>query len=124
MSRFARLPAHPLCLIIALAAPAAWGADTRIDPGIDPGPAAVPTASASAADMPRRGMTMQAVEHGFGAPAQVIAAVGEPPITRWIYEDYTVYFDRHHVVHSVRNESSPPRGVGTAGRSDPHMAAR
>lgn len=55
------------------------------------------------ADMrPLRGMSMQAVEARFGAPSQRRAAVGTPPITRWDYPEFIVYFEYQHVIHAVR----------------------
>jgi hypothetical protein len=56
---------------------------------------------AAPADMPARGMTMDKVQSRFGAPSQKLAAVGQPPITRWEYPAYVVYFEYDHVVHSV-----------------------
>jgi hypothetical protein len=57
-------------------------------------------------DLPRRGQSMAAVEAAFGAPATRHAAVGggsasTPPITRWDYEGFSVYFENGHVVNSV-----------------------
>jgi hypothetical protein len=46
-------------------------------------------------------MTMNAVESRFGAPTRRAAAVGTPPITRWEYPGFVVYFEYDHVVHSV-----------------------
>jgi hypothetical protein len=56
-----------------------------------------------AADVPRpvRGMSMTDVEGRFGAPAQKHPAVGQPPITRWDYDRYSVYFEHQTVLHSV-----------------------
>ena len=51
--------------------------------------------------VPGRGMTMEQVEARFGAPNEKIPAVGEPPISRWVYGNYTVYFERDIVLHSV-----------------------
>lgn len=51
--------------------------------------------------VPARGMTMSAVEQSFGKPAEVLPAVGNPPITRWVYPACTVYFEHQHVIHSV-----------------------
>jgi hypothetical protein len=56
-----------------------------------------PAADAS----PSRGMSMGEVEKRFGAPAERYAAVGQPPITRWVYPDKVVYFEYDHVVHAV-----------------------
>jgi hypothetical protein len=50
---------------------------------------------------PSRGMTMQAVEAQFGAPAQKRGTVGKPPITRWDYAGFAVYFEFDRVVHAV-----------------------
>lgn len=48
-----------------------------------------------------RGTTMDQVKQRFGMPAQILPAVGEPPITRWVYPQFIVYFERHWVIHSV-----------------------
>ena len=44
---------------------------------------------------------MAQVESRFGAPAERFAAVGQPPITRWVYPAFVVYFEFDHVVHTV-----------------------
>ena len=46
-------------------------------------------------------MTMDEVEGFFGAPVQRLTAVGTPPITRWQYDRFTVYFERDFVIRSV-----------------------
>jgi len=53
--------------------------------------------------MPVRGMTMKQVEKRFGIPKKKLPAVGDPPITRWVYKDYTVYFEYKYVIHAVLN---------------------
>ncbi len=50
---------------------------------------------------PTRGMTMTEVADKFGAPVTKIPAVGNPPISRWEYPGFVVYFERDHVIHSV-----------------------
>ena len=50
---------------------------------------------------PDRGMNMRAVEERFGAPENRSAAVGQPPITRWDYPGFSVYFEHDRVLHSV-----------------------
>jgi hypothetical protein len=50
---------------------------------------------------PARGMTMDQVATKFGAPATKIPAVGKPPISRWEYPGFIVYFEANHVIHSV-----------------------
>lgn len=50
---------------------------------------------------PTGGMTMKEVRQKFGQPKKILPAVGNPPITRWIYGKYTVYFEYKYVIHSV-----------------------
>lgn len=50
---------------------------------------------------PQRGMTMDRVEAKWGQPAARMPAVGEPPITRWEYNGFTVYFEHDRVIHTV-----------------------
>jgi len=50
---------------------------------------------------PTRGMTMDQVASKFGAPATKVPPVGKPPISRWEYPGYVVYFEGTHVIHSV-----------------------
>lgn len=61
---------------------------------------------AEAAALPRRGALMSHVEAQFGAPVEKREAVGEPPITRWIYPAFSVYFEHSHVISSVLNKSA------------------
>jgi len=46
-------------------------------------------------------MTMARVESAFGTPSDRQAAVGQPPITRWDYPAFVVYFEYDHVIHAV-----------------------
>ena len=83
-----------ISLIVLLAA--AWGtagADTlRMD-----------GASAFSGDgRPTRGMSQASVESKYGAPSTVRAPVGDPPITRWEYPDFVVFFEYDKVIHAVR----------------------
>lgn len=50
---------------------------------------------------PVTGMSMTTVENRYGAPAKRSAATGQPPITRWEYEQFVVYFEDDKVIHSV-----------------------
>jgi hypothetical protein len=60
-----------------------------------------PMTTPAAMSHPARLMTMDQVEAKFGAPVQKLDAVGEPPITRWLYDGYTVYFEHQLVLHTV-----------------------
>jgi hypothetical protein len=62
---------------------------------------APPAPTAATADRPERGMHMNAVETRYGAPATRYPAVGQPPITRWDYPGFVVYFENDLVLHAV-----------------------
>ena len=69
------------------------------------------TQAASQAKLPKRGISMAAVESEFGAPATKHAPVGggsasTPPITRWDYPGFSVYFENSHVVNAVLAKAS------------------
>jgi hypothetical protein len=55
----------------------------------------------SGAEKPKRGVTMTQVEAKFGAPVTKHDAVGAPPITRWDYASFSVFFERDRVIHAV-----------------------
>jgi hypothetical protein len=50
---------------------------------------------------PERGMTMEEVSTRFGNPSQIKPPVGNPPITRWVYDNFTVHFEQNYVIHTV-----------------------
>lgn len=50
---------------------------------------------------PTRGMSMDFVTQRFGQPEQKISAVGQPPISRWIYQNFVVFFESNIVIDSV-----------------------
>lgn len=52
-------------------------------------------------DMPARGTSMKGVRERLGDPREVRNAVGDPPITRWVYDEFTVFFEGERVLHSV-----------------------
>jgi hypothetical protein len=52
-------------------------------------------------ERPARGLTMAAVEAKFGAPQARHAAVGTPPITRWDYAGFSVFFEGERVIDAV-----------------------
>ena len=57
---------------------------------------------------PARGMTMSQVTSKFGSPSTKVPAVGNPPISRWEYPGFVVYFEHDHVIHTVVSSSSTP----------------
>ena len=54
-----------------------------------------------ASGRPARGMTQARVEARYGAPQRTDDAVGDPPISKWHYEKFVVYFEYDRVVHAV-----------------------
>jgi hypothetical protein len=60
-----------------------------------------PSNSPSGLPRPVNGETMALVQARFGAPEQELGAIGEPPITRWVYDGFTVYFEYDRVVNSA-----------------------
>ncbi|MCC5864505.1 MAG: hypothetical protein JJU31_05285 [Wenzhouxiangella sp.] len=62
-------------------------------------------------DLPGNGLSMSEVEARYGAPLERHAAVGQPPITRWIYADYSVYFEYQLVIESVLHHEAVVREV-------------
>lgn len=47
------------------------------------------------------GLTQQAVLTRFGEPKERLAPVGHPPISRWVYDTFTVYFEYTTALHAV-----------------------
>lgn len=58
-------------------------------------------ADRSQADYPRAGMTKTAVRSKWGEPQSSEGPVGDPPISRWHYPSFTVYFEYDRVLHTV-----------------------
>jgi hypothetical protein len=66
-------------------------------------------------NLPARGLSMAEVERRFGAPSQKHPAVGgnkpqHPPITRWTYPEFSVYFEHSTVIDSVANQLARETG--------------
>lgn len=60
-------------------------------------------------ERPTRGSAMSSVEARFGAPLTRHAAVGDPPITRWDYAQFSVFFEYDKVLHAVLIRSGNDR---------------
>ncbi|WP_428312188.1 phosphodiesterase [Hydrocarboniphaga sp.] len=76
---------------------------------------ALPPDAGAASDtvLPAKGSSMAAVSREFGAPRVRHPAVGgdspkHPPITRWDYETFSVFFENQHVVDAVRPDAPTP----------------
>lgn len=62
---------------------------------------------AATLERPALGMLKDPVRSRFGEPQKRHAAVGNPPIERWDYEQFSVYFEYDHVIHSVLHGPKP-----------------
>ena len=68
--------------------------------------------SAPAIQTPRAGVSMDAVRQGYGSPMTEYPTVStdggpqQPPITRWDYNGFSVFFEHDRVVHSVVHRAS------------------
>ncbi|MBI2381079.1 MAG: phosphodiesterase [Gammaproteobacteria bacterium] len=58
--------------------------------------------------LPELGQSMASVLARFGEPLEKHAAVGQPPISRWDYPQFSVYFEYQHVLTTVRKRLPPP----------------
>lgn len=82
--------------------------ESTVPEATDTQPEAQPTSvayapSTAVTTVPNNNMTMQTVRAQFGQPNSEAAPIGEPPINRWFYDDYTVYFEFDRVIISVIN---------------------
>jgi len=57
--------------------------------------------SAPQIQTPRDGLTMSQIRQQFGSPKTELPAVGDPPISRWEYDGYSVFFENDLALHSV-----------------------
>jgi hypothetical protein len=62
-------------------------------------------------ETPRAGMSMDSVRARYGDPVREYPTVStdggplQPPITRWDYDGYSVFFEHNLVVHSVTHHA-------------------
>ena len=59
------------------------------------------TSAATDDGRPTRGMTQANVESRYGTPTSKKAPIGDPPISRWEYDNMVVYFEHDRVIHAV-----------------------
>lgn len=59
---------------------------------------------------PARGMSMSQIQATYGAPAQRLDPRGGqkrqwPTINRWVYPEFTIYFEKNRVIDVVANQA-------------------
>ncbi|MEN1728702.1 MAG: hypothetical protein AAGJ52_09700 [Pseudomonadota bacterium] len=69
-------------------------------------------------DLPVNGLTMTEVREQYGDPEDRAGPVGQPPITRWVYGDYSVYFEHDIVIESVLHREAVIREAESQGDPD------
>lgn len=82
-------------LLLALLLPLGAHADTLKIP--------IGQQGASTISLPQLGESQRAVLERFGLADEEHPSVGNPPITRWDYREFSVYFEYQHVISSVRH---------------------
>ncbi|WCE03945.1 hypothetical protein [Pseudoxanthomonas sp. JBR18] len=65
-----------------------------------------------ASNLPVRGLTGAQVQAKYGVPQQRLDPRGGqkrqwPTINRWVYPEFTVYFEKNKVIDVVANKASP-----------------
>lgn len=58
--------------------------------------------------LPVRGQSRASVQSQYGDPVSAKPAVGQPPISRWNYPEFSVYFEYEHVITTVASEDQLP----------------
>jgi len=57
---------------------------------------------------PVNGQSMAKVKTLYGNADKTYPAIGTPPITRWNYAEFNVYFEHQLVIHSVLKQPKKP----------------
>ncbi|MBA1272740.1 phosphodiesterase [Stutzerimonas azotifigens] len=96
---------RPLSLSLVLLFSSVAFADTLYIPVGEQGAPSLP--------LPHRGESKSRVLERFGLADKEHPSVGKPPITRWDYREFTVYFESDRVINSVihhRPRTQPQTG--------------
>lgn len=56
--------------------------------------------------LPTNGQSKADVEANFGAPVSKGSSVGDPPISSWKYDTYSVYFEQDLVLFTVLHKGA------------------
>ncbi len=91
-----RLSSILLTTVLSLGAPLTV-ADTLLIDAIS----SAPINSTDGLPRPHRGQNMNQTRAQFGEPVKEISWIGDPPISRWIYGGFTVYFENNIVITTV-----------------------
>lgn len=93
--------ATSVCLTAQISTFSAAQADTVVIPLGNQAP------EMQTANRPQKGQSTESVRQQFGTPLKQTPAVGDPPISRWTFADFVVYFESGSVVHTVLKHRPP-----------------
>jgi len=65
------------------------------------------TTSTDRPELPQNGLTRTQVRQQHGEPLTEHSAIGEPPISRWDYEEFSVFFEYDLVITAVLKPLAP-----------------
>lgn len=57
-------------------------------------------------ELPVNGTSMDGVRARYGDPVNTPATIGDPPITRWDYPNWSVYFENELVLFTVLHKGA------------------
>ena len=100
---FRCIPLVAVLAVGALALPAAASAETLLIERV---------AAEKTLPLPDRGLSMADIEARYGAPMDKMEPKGGqkpqwPVIHRWVYPEFTIYFEKSHVIDVVARKGSP-----------------
>lgn len=52
-------------------------------------------------ERPVNGQSREEVMQQYGPPQEMTGPAGDPPISRWTYQNFSVYFEYNRVLHTV-----------------------
>lgn len=93
--RFCRASVSVLSLLLAFSAPTL--AEVLLVDSIQ---------SAPTVNTPHNGNSMSQVRAQFGNPVTEVPAVGDPPISRWEYDGFSVFFENDLALHTVIHQTA------------------
>ncbi|WP_420465015.1 hypothetical protein [Panacagrimonas sp.] len=122
-----RIPLPLLATCLSLAAIAAQAqVEEMVEPEevVEPEVIVITGQAQPVVPLPNKGMDKTAVSRQFGPPGVKHPAVGggsaqQPPITRWDYDGYSVFFEYSHVVDVVQRDNPAPVQVRDGLQGEP-----
>lgn len=114
----------PLLLLASCLSLTATAAHAQIEEVVEPEVIVITGQVQPVVPLPNKGMDKSTVSRQFGQPGIKHPAVGggsrqQPPITRWDYDGYSVFFEHSHVVDVVQRGNPAPIQVRDGLQGEP-----